>query len=310
LYSCAIRTRKPFNPILGETFELVPKHNKYKFIAEQVSHHPPVGVSETTAKDYTLQLETELKSKFYGNSSEVFITGTNHLRLNKTGDHITWGHLVSCCHNIIIGSLWLDHYGELTIANHTTGDKCLLKFHKAGWLGAGRYGVTGEVFDKDGNSRIKIRGKWNESLFAQKIDGSAEQMVWQSENKNIENKHGFSNFILEEVTKLTPEYEAVLPPTDSRLRVDRRALEAGDLDLASKMKHELEEKQRAAKRARDAKGEQWQTHYFEKEEDPTFGNVWKFNGKYWTEREEREKEYLIKSNHNTHGLPDVGKLAI
>ncbi len=28
---------KPFNPLLGETFEIVPKHNKFKFIAEQVS---------------------------------------------------------------------------------------------------------------------------------------------------------------------------------------------------------------------------------------------------------------------------------
>lgn len=138
-----------------------------------MSHHPPIGVSETTSKDYTLQLETELKSKFYGNSSEVFISGTNHLKIHKTGERITWGHLVyvltllllfsisrlsnkvfycsSCCHNIILGSLWLDHYGDLTIINNTTGEKCLMKFTKAGWLGAGRYVVSGDVFDKDGN---------------------------------------------------------------------------------------------------------------------------------------------------------------
>lgn len=35
------------------------------------------------------------------------------------------------------------------------------------------------------------------------------------------------------------------------------------MDKAGKMKHELEELQRAAKRARDAKGEQWTTRYFE-----------------------------------------------
>ena len=32
---------KPFNPLLGETFELVTP--SFKFIAEQVSHHPPVS---------------------------------------------------------------------------------------------------------------------------------------------------------------------------------------------------------------------------------------------------------------------------
>ena len=31
---------KPFNPLLGETFELVT--DKYSFLAEQVSHHPPI----------------------------------------------------------------------------------------------------------------------------------------------------------------------------------------------------------------------------------------------------------------------------
>lgn len=60
----------------------------------KVSHHPPIGVSETSSNDYTMQLETELKSKFYGNSSEVFISGTNHFKVHKTGEHITWGHIV------------------------------------------------------------------------------------------------------------------------------------------------------------------------------------------------------------------------
>jgi Oxysterol-binding protein len=158
----------------------------------------------------------------------------------------------SCCHNIILGSLWLDHYGDLTITNHTTGDKCLMKFQKAGYFGAGRYVVSGEVFDKDGNLkyaksghtlcslaththyahfshistfflstlsltstphihshphahltffplslsfsnkeiRIKLRGKWNDSLYASRVDGE-EYLVWESENKAIDNKYRY-----------------------------------------------------------------------------------------------------------------------
>jgi hypothetical protein len=34
------RTDKPFNPLLGETYELVSP--KYRFLAELVSHHPPI----------------------------------------------------------------------------------------------------------------------------------------------------------------------------------------------------------------------------------------------------------------------------
>jgi len=35
------RTKKPFNPMLGETYELVTE--EYRFLSEQVSHHPPVS---------------------------------------------------------------------------------------------------------------------------------------------------------------------------------------------------------------------------------------------------------------------------
>ena len=35
---------KPFNPLLGETFEFVTKN--WRFLAEQVSHHPPVTAFE------------------------------------------------------------------------------------------------------------------------------------------------------------------------------------------------------------------------------------------------------------------------
>lgn len=37
---------KPFNPLLGETFEFVTQGNKHRFIAEQVSHHPPIVAYE------------------------------------------------------------------------------------------------------------------------------------------------------------------------------------------------------------------------------------------------------------------------
>jgi oxysterol-binding protein 1 len=36
-----LRTKKPFNPMLGETYELVTED--YRFFSEQVSHHPPIS---------------------------------------------------------------------------------------------------------------------------------------------------------------------------------------------------------------------------------------------------------------------------
>lgn len=41
-YCCQYdRLMKPFNPVLGETYELV--RPEFKYVAEQVSHHPPIS---------------------------------------------------------------------------------------------------------------------------------------------------------------------------------------------------------------------------------------------------------------------------
>ena len=63
-----------------------------------------------------------------------------------------------------------------------------------------------------------------------------------------------------------------LPPTDSRLRPDQRALENGELELATKEKQRLEEKQRHARRLRQERGEQYKARYFEQIEDEDTGD--------------------------------------
>ena len=37
------RTSKPFNPLLGETYEYTCSETRYRFFSEQVSHNPPVS---------------------------------------------------------------------------------------------------------------------------------------------------------------------------------------------------------------------------------------------------------------------------
>ena len=48
------RVAKPFNPLLGETYEYVRPDKGYRFFIEQVSHHPPIGAAwaESPRWDY------------------------------------------------------------------------------------------------------------------------------------------------------------------------------------------------------------------------------------------------------------------
>ena len=48
------RVAKPFNPLLGETYEYARPDKQYRFFTEQVSHHPPIGAvwAEAPKWDY------------------------------------------------------------------------------------------------------------------------------------------------------------------------------------------------------------------------------------------------------------------
>lgn len=109
------RTGKPFNPLLGETYELIrythtqkrththssckglfiyplsfltPIHREeqgFRLVSEQVSHHPPVSAfhAESLAGDFVFHGSIYPKLKFWGKSVEAEPKGTITLELLK-----------------------------------------------------------------------------------------------------------------------------------------------------------------------------------------------------------------------------------
>lgn len=56
-YNCTDkRLSKPFNPILGETYELLGED--YKYFAEQVCHHPPISATVAENENYLYNANT------------------------------------------------------------------------------------------------------------------------------------------------------------------------------------------------------------------------------------------------------------
>lgn len=70
---------------------------------------------------------------------------------------------------------------------------------------------------------------------------------------------------------LTPELKEKLPPTDTRLRPDQRALENGEGELAIFEKNRLEENQRARRKVFEKSGKEYAAAYFEEKEHPITG---------------------------------------
>lgn len=62
-----------------------------------------------------------------------------NIKLKKYGDDISFQRCKSACKNLIIGTQYLDHYGEMIFKNESTGDTGLLKLTERGWNGGGAY---------------------------------------------------------------------------------------------------------------------------------------------------------------------------
>lgn len=58
------RLMKPFNPILGETFEL--EKDGFRVISEQVSHHPPVSAIHCEHQEYSFRASSRVNTSFKG----------------------------------------------------------------------------------------------------------------------------------------------------------------------------------------------------------------------------------------------------
>ncbi|XP_071101233.1 oxysterol-binding protein-related protein 6-like [Haliotis cracherodii] len=269
---------KPFNPLLGETYECIREDRGWRFIAEQVSHHPPISACYCDSRNFTFWQDVRIKTKFWGKSMEIQPIGYVNVYLPKYGDHYKWNKVTTCVHNLLGGQRWVDQYGEMTITNG--GITCKLTFTKASHWSSNKYEVYGSILNPDGNVVHNLFGKWNEAFFCG--HASSARCIWRpgAMPEEYELYYGFSRFATE-LNELDEEQARFLPPTDSRFRRDQRLLEEGKVQEAEAEKHRLEQSQRERRKKEADVTCQW----FSKK-DENGKESFEFNGKYWNMRKD------------------------
>ncbi|CAB4284527.1 unnamed protein product [Prunus armeniaca] len=293
VYFAFQRTWKPFNPILGETYEMV-NHGGITFISEQVSHHPPMSAGHAENEHFIYDITSKVKTKFLGNSIDIYPVGRTRLTLKKDGIVLDLAPPPTKVNNLIFGRTWVDSPGDMVLTNLTTGDKVVLYFQPCGWFGSGRYEVDGYVYNSAEEPKILMTGKWNESMSYQPCDSEGEPLpgtelkeVWRVADVPENDKFQYTHFA-HKINSFDTAPKKLLA-SDSRLRPDRYALEQGDLSKAGFEKSSLEERQRDEKKNRVAKGQEFTPRWFDKTDEicPTTWDdmeVYRYNGKYTEHR--------------------------
>ncbi|XP_009891639.1 PREDICTED: oxysterol-binding protein 2, partial [Charadrius vociferus] len=322
-YSTTVhRTAKPFNPLLGETYELDRLEEfGFRSLCEQVSHHPPAAAHHVySRRGWTLWQEITIASKFRGKYLSIMPLGAIHLEFHSSGNHYVWRKVTSTVHNIIVGKLWIDQSGEIEIVNHKSKDKCQLKFTPYSYFSRDvPRKVTGVVSDADGKAHYVMSGTWDEKMECSKIVQSShgststegkQKTVYQTLSpkvlwkkyplpENAENMYFFSDLAL-----TLNEPEERVAPTDSRLRPDQRLMESGRWDEANVEKQRLGGEQRGRTRRRFGRekqllprvsprtGKDYEGYiplWFERKVDAVTGElICVYKGGYWEAKDKQD----------------------
>lgn len=301
------RTSKPFNPLLGETFEYVCPEKGVRFLAEKVVHHPTMIAAVAEGRRWRYEGDADVKSKFWGRSIELRPEGL--LRLSFTdGDVYTWNKVTTSINNLILGKIYIDHGGIMKVRCVGTGLTARIRFKEAGL-----------IFDKDPRQvrgfleqnqtrfeRPLLHGHWDSELYADMPDGGTVLLWKKNPPPSDPTRYNLTAFSIK-LNELTPGLESKVAPTDCRLRPDQHCLELGLYDQANSEKQRLEHKQRAARKAAE-RGDpirpRWfdwadpaQASFVSRPSGGTLGHnpalakkggeelVFKYKGGYWEERE-------------------------
>ncbi|KAK7091857.1 hypothetical protein V1264_009484 [Littorina saxatilis] len=203
------RIGKPFNPLLGETYELERRDMGFRMMSEQVSHHPPVSAFHVEGDSYSLNGSVLPKLRFWGKSVEITPKGTITLSLPKYNEVYTWQNVNCCIHNVIVGKLWVEHSGTMEIVNHPTKMKAVLNFKQCGWFGKDLHKVEGFIYGPRKQKLKALYGNWVLGLFA------AEVNEFESASKPSSRDLSHSNSFTKSGGTSTDDTEDDAQPTQS-----------------------------------------------------------------------------------------------
>lgn len=190
--------KKPYNPILGEVFRSYwynPKtDSKTFYIAEQVSHHPPItSVYVSNRKEgFCINGTILARSKFYGNSVSAIMEGQMKLILLNRGEEYVITMPYANCKGLLIGKLTMELGGKVSIECVKTGYLSEIEFKLKPWILGGNEAsnmIDGKIkFAKE--TIAVVSGKWDGEILINEKQNEQRPIsqLWNPTKEVIESR--------------------------------------------------------------------------------------------------------------------------
>ncbi|XP_054162593.1 oxysterol-binding protein-related protein 9-like isoform X2 [Oppia nitens] len=275
--------KKPYNPVLGEVFkcywnvpEIEQTNRKVEdgpiswastsnltFIAEQVSHHPPISAFYAEHVDKRIMCSAHIytKSKFLGLSIGVNNLGTGSIYLLDKGEEYVCT-FPSAYGRSILTVPWVELGGPVTITCQQTGYSANIDFLTKPFYGGKKHRINAEVFSPPPTKKsiVNVSGEWNGLMTAKWtqsgksevfIDTKAIRIIKKQVNPIGDQESYESRNLWKEVTA---------------------ALKQHDVIAATNAKFNVEQTQRQLVKERQEKSTKWENRVFH-----SLGDNWNYN---------------------------------
>ncbi|CDS13778.1 hypothetical protein LRAMOSA05952 [Lichtheimia ramosa] len=249
--------KKPYNPVLGEFFRCQWNYDngtKAIYIAEQVSHHPPMSAYYYASPDNGLMIQGNLrpKPKFLGNSAATIMDGTSHITLTRWNNetyHVTMPNVYA--RGILFGKMVMELGDSCTVRCPTNGYICELDFKTKGFFTGSYNAVVGKIkHEPTGKVLREISGTWSNEMFISKPKTSQKTCLFDVKSSKI----------------LPP---VIQPESQQELNESRRlwskvtqGIKQKNMDMATDAKLAVEDRQRADTRQREERGLVFEPRFF------------------------------------------------
>eukprot|EP00027_Filamoeba_sp_ATCC50430_P009187 CAMPEP_0168561338 /NCGR_PEP_ID=MMETSP0413-20121227/11542_1 /TAXON_ID=136452 /ORGANISM="Filamoeba nolandi, Strain NC-AS-23-1" /LENGTH=767 /DNA_ID=CAMNT_0008592703 /DNA_START=91 /DNA_END=2394 /DNA_ORIENTATION=- len=164
--------KKPYNPVLGETHECYMEsreHGTTNFVAEQVSHHPPVSAIYIRNDQEGIDLACNLSFgvRFGGNYVSIVTDGAAYITCDKYGEQYELPRRTPdmVIKNVVWGTKRIYWSGELSISCAKTGYFANLAFKESGNDNVVN-GTIGVITDSSEEILLTLEGKCGSQVYA------------------------------------------------------------------------------------------------------------------------------------------------
>ncbi|KAL8830833.1 MAG: hypothetical protein Q9170_005560 [Blastenia crenularia] len=243
---------------------------RVSYITEQTSHHPPVSAFwvDCPVKGIAAYGFDQLSAKFTGTSVRV-TPGVHNLGIfinlqHRDNEEYRLTHPAAHLAGMLRGSLSVTVADTCYITCSKSKIKAILHYLEEGWLGKTQNRVLGVIFkyDPENDNKTKIKDVSEKDILA-KIEG-----CWQ-DKVHYTLKDEKDSQLLVDLNPLWP-IPKIIPPENQQLSTESRRFWQGVTDAilskqygqATKLKQELEERQREKATARKDQGSEWKPRFF------------------------------------------------